>query len=116
MKCDRCQAQLGPDEKYEHAGQVLCEDCYLEIKASPRVCDPWAVYTAKKEVGGKPTLTPVQEKMVDLIRNRGPLGLNEICRELGITEEEFRTSFAALRHMELARATKVGHEVKYTTF
>jgi len=116
MKCDKCGSLIDSDEKYEHAGQVLCEDCYLDIKASPQVCDPWAVYTAKKEVGGKPSLTPVQEKIMDLIRNKGPLGVNEICRELDISEQEFRSSFAALRHMELARATKVGDEVRYTTF
>ncbi len=116
MKCEKCGAQVEPDEKYEHAGMTLCEDCYLDIKASPQVCDPWAVYTAKKEAGPKPTLTPVQEKIMELIKNKGPLGVNDICSELGISEQEFRGNFAALRHMELAKATKVGDEVKYTTF
>jgi len=116
MKCEKCGAELDPEEKYEHGGQTLCEDCYLDIKATPKVCDPWAVYTAKKEVGENPTLTPVQKKIMDLIKNRGPLSANEICTELGIAEQEFRNNFTVLRHMELAKATKVGNEVKYATF
>ena len=116
MNCEKCGTSIDPDEKYEHAGQILCEDCYLDMKAAPKVCDPWAVYTAKKEAGANPTLTPIQEKILNLIRKKGETTAEEICREIGIKEEEFRTNFAALRHMELARATKKGDEIYFTTF
>jgi len=105
-----------PDEIYEHAGQTLCEDCYLDIKAAPKVCDPWAVYTAKKEAAKGLTLTPVQEKIVFLLKEKGPLTAKQICESVGITENEFQTNFAALRHMELARATKKGDEIYFTAF
>lgn len=116
MKCEKCGVMVEPDEIYEHAGQRLCEDCYLDIKAAPKVCDPWAVYTAKKEVGANPTLTPIQEKILSLIKEKGEVTAEEICREAGIKEEEFQTNFAALRHMELARATKKGDKIYFTTF
>jgi len=116
VRCEKCGAILEADDGYEHAGQVLCEDCYLDIKAAPKVCDPWAVYTAKKEASQNPTLTSIQEKILNLIREKGEVTAEEICRETGIKEEEFRRNFAALRHMELARATKKGDEIYFTTF
>lgn len=116
MKCDKCGASIEPDEIYEHAGQRLCEDCYLDIKAAPKVCDPWAVYTAKKEATGNLTLTPIQNGILKMIKDKGALTAAQICEELGITEQEFHTNFAALRHMELAKATKKGDKVYFTPF
>jgi len=116
MKCEKCGAVLRDDDSYEHAGQTLCEDCYLDIKAAPKACDPWAVFTAKKEAGSKPSLTPVQEKIMTLIRDRSPLTAEEICEALNISEAEFRVNFTTLRHMELARASKQGDTICYTLF
>ena len=116
MKCEKCGADLSSDDSYEYAGQTLCEDCYLDIKAAPKACDPWAVFTAKKEAGSNPLLTPVQEKIMALIRDRGSLTAEEICKALNISEAEFRVNFTTLRHMELARATKEGGTICYTTF
>ena len=115
MKCDKCGAGLTGDS-YEYRGQTLCEDCYLDVRAAPKTCDPWAVYTAKKEAGANPSLTPVQEGIMDLIKKKGPLTQEEICEALKISETEFRVNFATLRHMELARATRVGDDIRYTTF
>ncbi|MEJ5365142.1 MAG: hypothetical protein WHS86_08585 [Desulfosoma sp.] len=42
--------------------------------------------------------------------------LERILEKLGIDESEFRADFAALRHLELAKATKVGDGVCYTLF
>ena len=116
MQCEKCGTSIEPDERYEYAGQTLCEDCYLDIKATPKVCDPWAVYTAKKEANQNPTLTPIQEKILNILKEKGEVTAEEICREAGIKDEEFRRNFAALRHMELARATKKGNEIYFTTF
>lgn len=116
MKCEKCGVMLEADEMYEYAGQRLCEDCYLDIKAAPKVCDPWAVYTAKKEASQNPTLTPVQEKILNFIREKGQATAEEICKEAGIEEDEFERNFAALRHMELTRATKKGDQIYFTLF
>ncbi|RLB36719.1 MAG: hypothetical protein DRH12_15360 [Deltaproteobacteria bacterium] len=116
MQCEKCGASIEPDESYEYAGQTLCEDCYLDIKAAPKVCDPWAVYTAKKEVAKNLTLTPLQERIITLMKEKGPLTKEQICRELNIPEQEFEINFAALRHMELARGMKKDNKVYFAAF
>lgn len=116
MKCEKCGADMSSDDSYEHAGRTLCEDCYLDIRAAPKACDPWAVFTAKKELRNNPLLTPVQERILTLIKKKGPLSVEEICKALNILEAEFRVNFTSLRHMELARASKQGDIVCYTTF
>ena len=117
MKCERCGALISSEEDvYKHAGQNLCEDCYMDLVATPKVCDPWAVHTAKSLAKDKPVLTPIQEKILLLIKEKGPITAEEICSSLGISEEEFRLNFTPLRHMELARACKVDDKVCYTVF
>jgi predicted ArsR family transcriptional regulator len=61
-------------------------------------------------------LTIEQQKIFDIIKTRGPLTLEQICADLGISEEEFRRNFATLRHMELAKGCKVEGQVCYTLF
>ena len=116
MKCDKCGAPLTDGDSYEYAGQTICEDCYLDLRAAPKTCDPWAVYTAKKEAERNAALTPVQEKIMGMIKENGPLTQEEICEALKISDTEFRINFTTLRHMELARATKEGGKICYTTF
>jgi len=114
--CARCGCELSEGNTYEHAGQTLCEDCYIDRMATPKTCDPWAVYTAKRTVEKNPSLTPLQQKIYNFIANRGSADMETICYELSITEEDFRTAFAVLRHMELCKASKEGDRVVYTLF
>jgi len=115
MKCERCGADMSGDDSYEYAGRTLCEDCCLDIKAAPKACNPWAVFTAKKELRSNPSWTRVQEQILTLIKKEGPLSAEEICKALNISEAEFRVNFTTLRHMELARASE-GDSICYTTF
>lgn len=115
--CARCGASLAPDDdRYELAGQTVCEDCYLDRMAVPKVCDPWAVYSAKKTGEGQAGLTERQKRILELLEANGPMPLQEILEALGIDETTFRSDFAVLRHLELAKATKVGDQVCYTLF
>jgi len=116
MKCAKCGVDLHSDDVYEYAGQTLCEDCYLDLVATPKACDPWAVHSAKKMSKNQLSLTPLQEKILNLIKEGDPLTAEEICEQLGISESEFRSNFVPLRHMELARACKEGNKVCYTLF
>jgi recombinational DNA repair protein (RecF pathway) len=75
MKCEKCGDGIDPDETYEHSGRTLCEDCYLDIVAAPKTCDPWAVYSAKNTVSQEMVLTEEQQKILDLIKAEGPLTL-----------------------------------------
>ncbi len=118
VRCKKCGAVIeNESDVYQHGGMDLCEDCYLDIVATPKTCDPWAVHSAKTlSKSGQVTLTSLQEKILDLIKKNGPVTAEEICSQLNISEEEFRSNFATLRHLELARACKVNDKVCYTTF
>jgi hypothetical protein len=116
MKCDKCGAEVLAEEKFEHSGQTLCEDCYLDIVTIPKTCDPWAVHSAKSTSQQSDGLTAEQQQLLDLIKKSGPLTIEEICAELSIDISEFQRNFATLRHMELARGFKKGEQVYYTLF
>lgn len=118
MHCERCKNPI-QGEAYEYRGERLCEDCYLEALNPPRACDPWAVYSAKKMLQGKDALkqlSPLQAKIVEYLRQRREARIDEVAAALGIGETELRREFAALRHMEIVKATKRGDEVLLTLF
>ena len=81
MNCEKCEEHMNPEESFQHAGQTLCEDCYMDVMTAPKACDPLAVHTAKDLAGKEFTLTPTQQKVLDLITNNGPLTAEEICNQ-----------------------------------
>jgi hypothetical protein len=115
-KCEKCGGSIEAEEAYEFAGESLCEDCYLEKRAKPVTCDPWAVYGARNTKGQAPQLTDIQGRILDLIKTDGPLDASEICGRLGISEAQFQNNFSTLRHMELAKGFKDGDKICYTLF
>jgi len=116
--CAKCGAALEPGEAREYAGQKLCEDCYLDGLTLVRTCDPWAVHTAKslKDLPGGNALTPLQQKLYDLVQERGEVPMLEAAAHLGLTEEELRREVAPLRHMELLRGCKKDDVIHLTLF
>jgi hypothetical protein len=116
MLCGKCGDPIPDGEDRQHGGLTLCEDCYLGVVAMPKTCDPWAVYSAKNTVSKDVTLTSEQHRILELIKARGPVTLEQACQELNLTEQDFRTHFATLRHMELARGCKKGAQICYTLF
>lgn len=114
--CAECGALIETAEIFRFAGEILCEDCYLERRIKPVACDPWAVYAARKISGETPQLTDLQQRILGLLREKGPLPATQICSYLNVSEARFETNFATLRHMELARGFKDGHTVRYTLF
>ena len=95
---------------------TLCEDCYIDAVATPKTWDPWAVYSAKNTASQDPTLTPEQQRILRCHQSQRPMTLEQICAELDISEDEFRTNFSVLRHMELARGCKMGGQVCFALF
>ncbi len=116
--CSKCGAGVAPEERREYAGRILCEDCYMDALSPTRTCDPWAVHTARslKDSQGRHQLTPGQQQLYDLVQEKGELPFPEAARRLGLSEDEVRREFAALRHMELLRACKREHLVLMTLF
>ncbi len=116
--CARCGTAVEPEEAREHAGAQLCEDCYLETVSLIQTCDPWAVHTARsfKDQQGGPQLTPLQQRLYDLVKGRQEVSFPEAAHILGLTEDEVRREFAVLRHLELLRGCKRGDLVLITMF
>jgi hypothetical protein len=116
--CGKCGAEVDADEVKEYRGQALCEDCYLDALSPTVVCDPWAVYTAKslKDLPGGHDLSPMQQQLYDLVKERGEVPMPEAAAQLGLTEDELRREFAALRHMEKLRGCKKDDLVCLTLF
>ena len=106
-----------PPEAREYMGQMLCEDCYLDAMSPTKVCDPWAVHTAKslKDLPGGHDLTPRQQKLYDLVQKRARRRF-EAAAQLGLTEDELRREFAPLRHMEKLRGCKKDDIIDLTLF
>ncbi len=107
--CDKCGGPMEPGEARGYFGQELCEDCYVEAQSPIRTCDPWAVHSARtlKDKEGGYQLTPRQQRLYDLVKERGEVPLEEAVRHLNLnSEDELRREFAPLRHMELLRACK----------
>ena len=87
-------------------GQVLCEDCYMDLLSPAKACDPWAVHSAKtflKKAGREVHLSPVQKKILELLQDEGPQETNDICEKLRVKERDLERDIAALRHMEKIR-------------
>ena len=116
--CARCGAAFPASEAREYLGEGLCEDCYMEALSPTRTCDPWAVHTAKslKDLPGGHDLTPLQQKLYDLVQERGEVPIPEAAALLGLTEDELRREFAPLRHMEKLRACKKDDLILITLF
>jgi len=116
MFCGKCSIIIPDHDEYEHAGQTLCEDCYIAAISKPKTCDPWAVYSATRTISQGEILTSPQQKILELIRSRGPLSLEEICNLAELDEQDFRRHFSTLRHMELAQACKENEQISYIPF
>jgi len=91
----------------------------MDILSPPKVCDPWAVHSAKTFLRGKDklsTLTPLQTKIVDYISGKEEATIEEMVENLNLAEEVLRREFAVLRHMEILKATKKEDKIFYLLF
>jgi hypothetical protein len=114
MKCEGCQAVIPAGEEKEHLGRVFCEDCYMEALSPMKTCDPWAVHSAKTlEKSGGGALTAIQSEILAVLKRTGGVEPPELLKQLSakIAPQALEREFAALRHMEKARAEKRGDRV-----
>jgi len=119
IQCAKCGRKIEKQQSYESQGNLFCEDCYMDILSPPKACDPWAVHSAQTFLKGKDklsTLTPLQQNIVNYIREKKEATLEEMIENLHLTEEELRREFAVLRHMEILRGTKKEGKILYILF
>ncbi len=105
MRCEKCGAATTEQEAHNHAGQTLCDDCYMDALSPTRTCDPWAVHAAKglEKSDGPVCLTPRQERLLGILKQTGGIAPGNLAAELGIEIKELERDIAALRHMEKLR-------------
>ena len=108
MKCDKCESPIDRGDEREYAGQMLCEDCYMEALSPVKTCDPWAVYSAKSMDSSVPSLTTMQEKVLAVLRETNGIELEPLAKKLGLEIDELQREIATLRHMEKLRAVMEG--------
>lgn len=118
MKCDACQAEIEAGDEREHAGQTLCDDCYMDALSPARSCDPWAVFTAKSaaELEGGAELTEVHQKILDMLRREKYVLPPDLAADAGLSLDQLQKELATLRHLELTRGARKGGQVYITRF
>jgi hypothetical protein len=116
MLCERCQEEIPAGEKFNHAGQTLCEDCYMEVISVPKTCDPMAVRSARlarEQLGhtGTDGLLPIQREIYNYLRDRGKATRDEVGKHFGLDAKELEKNFSVLRHCELVKGRKEGDTI-----
>lgn len=104
MRCSRCGAEIEAQEAMSFQGESLCEDCYIDLAAKPKTCDPWAVYSATNLPGASLDLSQEQQNILDYLARNGPTPPERVAQDLGLSQEDLEREMAPLRHMEKARA------------
>jgi hypothetical protein len=106
MQCERCKASIIEGEEKELHGQILCDDCYMDLLSPVKACDPWAVYSAKTFLakhGHEAQLNQLQQKIVELLHEQGPIEPGTLSERLQEKEIDIERELASLRHMEKVR-------------
>jgi len=107
MQCERCNALINEKEEKKFHGEILCEDCLMDLFSQGKACDPWAVYSAKMSMqkqGTEQRLKPVQEKILQILSEKGPMEAGELSDYLQIKDTDLQRELVVLRHMEKVRS------------
>jgi hypothetical protein len=108
MNCDKCNAPIEHGDEREHAGQMLCEDCYMVALSPVKTCDPWAVYAAKSMSGNGSQLSRIQKTILAILKETKGIELKPLAKKLGLKPDEVQREIATLRHMEKLKAAMDG--------
>lgn len=116
MICTKCNNEIPAGEECQHRGQLLCEDCYVEMLEPPRTCDVAAVHSAKmarKMTGQEGTdgLTEMQKDFYHYVKTEGPVTAEQIMNKLNLSKLQMEKTFAILRHCELVHGFRENGKV-----
>ena len=116
MKCHQCGREIPKGESHPHQGQILCDDCFMEIGLHAGGCDPWATYSAtrtRESLGLKGTegLTELQKKVYEFVKNKGKITREEVMAELSLSDAEMDAQLTPLMHSELVKEHGEGGSV-----
>lgn len=115
MQCDKCKTAIEQGEEREYSGQVLCDDCYMDVLSPTRTCDPWAVHSAKslRDQGNQELqVSDLQSKILTILKETQGIEAPDLAQRLNLKPADLEREIAALRHMEKIRAAmKEGKKV-----
>jgi hypothetical protein len=103
MRCERCNDLIPEGEERELYGQILCEDCYMDLLSPLKPCDPWAVHSAEsfsKDGSHVLHLNENQQRILNVLKEKGTTELKTLAEILPMKETDLERELAALRHME----------------
>jgi len=103
MVCEKCNKQIKQGDEMNYEGKTMCEDCYIDMLSPTRICDPWAVYTAKSFSGKDAVFNTSQTKILKILKETGGVEFPVLAEMLQMELAEVKREFATLRHMEKAR-------------
>ncbi len=103
MRCDLCGCPIKNKEETKYRGQILCEDCYMDILSSAKICDPWATYIAKSALDQEVTITELQEEILKILTTLDGVEATILAEKLNIKLSDLHQEIATLRHMEKIR-------------
>lgn len=109
MKCERCGIEFPVEEKNEHNGQTLCEDCYMDVLSPSRSCDPWSQRSAQNTMNTDVTAmktSELQDKIMLEIAANGGIQVEELAEKLFIKVTDLEREIVALHHMEKVSSEK----------
>ena len=107
MQCEKCKIDIADGEDRQLHGQILCEDCSMDLLSPAKACEPWAVYSAKsfaKNQGHESELNPVQQQILAVLHKEGSTEPGRLLAQLQISVTVLERELATLRHMEKIRA------------
>ncbi len=102
MICDKCSDRIEKNEERNHKSQILCEDCYIDILAPVKSCDPWAEYSARSfSDNSAESLTAIQKEIINTLKKNSESEPKTIHEKMttGIPYSEFERNFLTLKKM-----------------
>lgn len=121
INCANCGREVAQEDTFTHAGRQLCDDCYMDVMAPNRTCDPWAVYAASRTreqagLGDMEGLTSLQQAIYAFVKFRGKATADQVMTKFSLSLRDFQNQIATLRHCELLRGDKQGDMVYIVPF
>jgi hypothetical protein len=121
LQCNRCSRDIRENEQYTYLSEILCEDCYIDIRYPAKACDPWAVYSAirlreSSGLKGAEGMTELQKAIYEFVKTNSKVTREDIMHTFNLTEPEMQLQLAVLRHCELVKGHKDGDKVYLVPF
>ena len=100
MKCEMCGNPIEKGDEIKYHGQILCEDCYMDVLSPAKICDPWATYIAKSASDKEITITEFQDEILKILKETDGVEPEVLAEKLNLKLSDLQREIATLRHME----------------